>query len=72
MEKSQKEDHCCGEMFCGKCQKSYRDEHHQSDHPDSLPNKLIFYDFEFIQESGEHKPNLLVLQTACDSCEKQS
>ncbi len=76
MEKRQKEDHCCGEMFCSRCQKHYRDEHHQcyirSDYPDSLPNKLIFYDFESIQESGEHIPNLLVLQSACDNCEEES
>ncbi|KAJ8019010.1 putative DNA polymerase [Holothuria leucospilota] len=36
--------------------------------PNEVPHKYIFFDFETIQESGVHVPNLCVVQMVCDTC----
>ncbi|KAJ8048768.1 hypothetical protein HOLleu_01217 [Holothuria leucospilota] len=36
--------------------------------PNEVPHKYIFFDFETIQETGVHIPNLCVVQMVCDIC----
>ncbi|KAJ8025022.1 putative DNA polymerase [Holothuria leucospilota] len=36
--------------------------------PQETPHKYIFFDFETIQETGIHVPNMCVVQMVCDLC----
>ncbi|KAG1651986.1 putative DNA polymerase [Nymphon striatum] len=63
--------HTCGDLLCQNC-KNYA----PSDHicyiryaPPKKPSlKYIFYDFESIQETGKHVPNLCIALKICHEC----
>ena len=73
--------HTCGESFCKNCQVLYHnDEEEENFHkcfmrsiPASKSNasnrRFIFYDFEsMVMISGDHVPNLVVVQSICENC----
>ena len=68
------EDHECGEVKCKVCHQFYLDSevhlcHMRAFTSDVEPKKFIFYDFECMQETGEHVPNLVVAHSICDKCQ---
>ena len=71
-----KSTHECGDHYCSLCM-VYVNKDHQcymqpSPPPDStgtpLPEKYVFYDFECQQNTGIHKPNLVVARWTCTNC----
>lgn len=63
--------HACGERKCHVCQESFLDRHlcHMRIlKPRPKLDKFIFFDFECIQETGIHVPNMVVMQTSCSKC----
>ena len=73
--------HTYGESFCKNCQVLYHyDEEEEDFHkcfmrsiPASKSNtsncRFIFYDFEsMVMISGDHVPNLVVVQSICENC----
>jgi len=75
MKRAAKEHHKCGETFCFKCHKAYIGNYHpcyvRAEKDTSNVKKLLFYDFEAMQEDGVHQPNLVVVQSVCDYCEDE-
>ena len=73
--------HTCGESFCKNCQVLYHNDEEEEDFhkcfmrsiPASKSNasncRFIFYDFEsMVMISGDHVPNLVVVQSICENC----
>ena len=72
--------HTCGESFCSNCQFIYhndegKDFHNcfmrsiQASKSNSSKLRFIFYDFEsMVMISGDHIPNLIVVQSSCENC----
>ena len=73
--------HTCGGSFCKNCQVLYHNDEEEEDFhkcfmisiPTSKSNassrRFIFYDFEsMVMISGDHVPNLLVVQSICKNC----
>ena len=74
--------HVCGEIYCSNCQDYVRPNHLCFMKPVSLTKsanlargdgnepslKYIFFDFECVQESGIHEPNLCIAYSICNEC----
>ena len=73
--------HTCGKSFCKNCQVLYHNDEEEEDFhkcfmrsiPASKSNasncRFIFYDFEsIVMISGDHIPNLVVVQSICENC----
>ena len=72
--------HTCGESFCKNCQVMYHNDEEEDFHKCfmmSIPAsksiasncRFIFYDFEsMVMISGDHVPNLVVVQSICENC----
>ena len=69
--RSRRETHLCGEWYCSTCKQSQLGEHfcYMTSRPRQV-SKLhhITFDFECSQETTEHMPNFVVVQTDCDHC----
>ncbi|KAG1710397.1 putative DNA polymerase [Nymphon striatum] len=69
--KCSKAQHVCGNYLCPNC-KQYADVDHSCyithETPKTSTDKYIFYDFETIQESGRHIPNLCIALKVCANC----
>lgn len=64
--------HACGETFCSLCKQNFLNTHRcfmRIEREKKPTEKLIFFDFECMQESDIHQPNLVVCQTSCSMCE---
>ena len=63
-------DHKCSEYLCGSCHKYVEDDSHQCylrrQGQKTPSDKIIFFDYECTQNSGEHKPNFVVAQSCCE------
>ena len=67
--------HACGEVRCSGCCQYFLDKHlchMRIPKASQETERLVFFDFECIQESGKHVPNLVVVQTSCASCEAKT
>ena len=63
--------HSCGEYFCKICRTMVHSGHQCfMRRPRVQPprDKIIFYDFECMQDTGYHIPNLAVLRICCREC----
>ena len=65
--------HYCSDYKCQTCQKYVAKDHKccipKADYPvDKKPCKVVFFDFECMQETGTHIPNLLVERWSCTNC----
>ncbi|XP_071852503.1 uncharacterized protein [Apostichopus japonicus] len=67
LEKEGEEGQEMGEV-CAQQGSSHKEDNEQN----SAPRAYIFYDFETIQESGTHVPNLCVAQVVCEGCISES
>lgn len=74
MKRSQRppEKHLCGEWKCSLCNEYTNDELHRCYiKPQKVKppgHKYVFYDFECMQETGVHIPNLCVAHITCAKC----
>ena len=72
--------HTCGESFCKNCQVRNHNDEEEDFHkcfmrsiPASKGNasnhRFIFYNFEsMVMISGDHIPNLVIVQSICENC----
>ena len=70
----------CGESFCKNCQVMYHNDEEEDFHKcfmrsvlasnsNASIRRFIFYDFEsMVNISGNHIPNLVVVQSICENC----
>ena len=64
--------HACGEVCCSGCKQFFLNKHlcHMRIPSIQEPNKrFVFFDFECMQDTGKHVPNLVVAQTSCPLCQ---
>ena len=71
-QKRNKKSHECGEMFCRICQQYFLNEHDcfmRAEASEVEVDKMLFFDYECMQNTGVHIPNLVVAMSSCSVCE---
>ena len=64
--------HVCGESQCSVCKQIFVDTHYchmKIPVAKKSSGRFVFFDFECMQETGVHIPNLVVAQTSCTTCQ---